>query len=586
MGIGLDVKFMDFLLKYASGKTDDMPLYQGNDVPYFLRADENTGIKRTKPYKKGVSNAGIKKLFDTLSRDESVGLAGFGMMTDGEVIAEAYNPPYNSRYRHVSFSMCKSVVSMAVGIAEHEGLLKLDERLVDIFKASNNVFMKREMKGITIENLLTMQTGVCFDEVSSAFALDWCREYMSSDFCMEPGAGFSYNSLNTYMLAAIIVKRSGKLLMDYLKEKLFDDMEIKDITWDKCPMGIEKGGFGMKLSIIDMLKLGQLYLSYGKWMVNGEEKQLVPKKWIEESTRVHVTLGRDVIDGYGYQIWRVKDGSILFNGVFGQNVYINRDRNLVIATTASAYDIFPDGKIVNYLCDFAAEDKNFINESIPLGAVYDFGDSIISGANKLAKGFYGKLSDNQYKNKYRQYFNDYLGVEYKFDEYAGSIIPVMIQGVYSIYSSGITALSIGFQGDVLYFKVCEENTAYKIMLGYKKEEPYQYQILKIKGKDFPIAAAACIALDEDGRPLIKIRIVYLEEVGSMTFKLIFGKGRLKLKALEIPKPKRVAGKLAQEEYIKKKEIKLSRKKTLEPPEYVKYKANKVLAPVVIGKPDV
>ena len=104
---------------------------------------------------------------------------------------------------------------MAVGIAEHEGLLKLDEKLVDIFKASNNVFMKREMKGITIENLLTMQTGVCFDEVSSAFALDWCREYMSSDFCMEPGAGFSYNSLNTYMLAAIIVKRSGRTLMGY-----------------------------------------------------------------------------------------------------------------------------------------------------------------------------------------------------------------------------------------------------------------------------------------------------------------------------------------------------------------------------------
>ncbi len=584
MGLGLDMKFMDFVLKYASGKTDDMPFYQGNDVPYFLRTDESRDIKRTKPYKKGVSGAGIKKLFDALSRDESVGLAGFGMMSGGEVIAEAYNPPYNSRYRHVSFSMCKSVVSMAVGIAEHEGLLKLDEKLVDIFKASNNVFMKKEMKSVTIENLLTMQTGVCFDEVSSSFALDWCREYMSSDFCMEPGAGFSYNSLNTYMLAAIIVKRSGKPLMDYLKEKLFDYMEIKDITWDKCPMGIEKGGYGMKLSVIDMLKLGQLYLDYGAWTVNGEKKQLIPRKWIEESARVHVKLGRDVIDGYGYQIWRLKDGSILFNGVFGQNVYINRDRNLVIATTASAYDIFPDGKIVNRLCDFAGDDKNFTNT--PLGAAVDFGNGLMAGADKLAKKIYEKASKNQNKNKYRQYFNDYLGVEYKFDEYAGSIIPVMIQGVYSIYSSGITGLSLGFKGNSLYLKVCEENTTYKIMLGYKEEEPYSYQILKVKGKDFPIAAASAIAFDEDGRPLIKIRIVYLEEVGAMTFKLIFSGGRLKLKTLEIPKLKKVAGKLAQEEYIRKKEIKLSRKRTLEPPEYVKYKAGKVLAPIVIGKPDV
>ena len=83
MGIGLNMKFMDFLLKYASGKTDDMPLYQGNDIPYFLRADENENIKRVTPYKKGVSKAGIKKLFDALSRDESVGLAGFGMMAGG-----------------------------------------------------------------------------------------------------------------------------------------------------------------------------------------------------------------------------------------------------------------------------------------------------------------------------------------------------------------------------------------------------------------------------------------------------------------------------------------------------------------------
>ncbi|MDE5873253.1 MAG: hypothetical protein K2H07_05005, partial [Lachnospiraceae bacterium] len=103
--------------------------------------------------------------------------------------------------------------------------------------------------------------------------------------------------------------------------------------------------------------------------------------------------------------------------------------------------------------------------------------------------------------------------------------------------------------------------------------------------DFPIAAASCIAFDEDGRPLIKIRVIYLEEVGSMTFKLIFGGGRLKLKTLEKPKLKRVAGKLAKEEYIKKKEIKLSRKKTLESPEYVRYKVSKILAPVVIGKPD-
>lgn len=587
MGVGFDIKFIDFILKYASGKTDDMPLYQGNDIPYFLAADEKIKIKRTSPYKKGVSAIGIKKLFNKLSNDECVNIAGLGVMAEGEIIAELYKPPYNGCYRHVSFSMCKSVVSMAVGIAESEGLLKLDERLADIFTANNNIFQKREMKNITIKNLLTMTSGVCFDELTSAFAFDWCREYMSSDFCMEPGEGFSYNSLNTYMLSAIIVKRAGMSLMDYLKEKLFDYMEIYDITWDKCPMGIEKGGFGMKLSIVDMLKLGQLYMNYGKWTVDNEEKQLIPREWIEESEKLKVMLGRNVIAGYGYQIWCLTDGSILFNGVFGQNVYINRDRNIVIATTASAYDIFPDGKIVNYLCDFARNDDNFINKIYaPSDAAKIFGQSIISCANKLTKRLYGYVSKDKVKNKYRQYFHDYLGTEYKFDSYAGSIVPVMIQGVYSLYSFGITAMSIGFKGEELYLKVCEENIIYNITLGYTDSEPYVHQLIKIKGKEFPIAASARLLFNEDNRPLIKVNIIYLEEVGMMSFKLMFGNGRLKLSTLELPKLKKVAQKLAGEEYIKKKEIKLPRKKILEPPDYMRYKINKVLSPVVSGTPNV
>lgn len=578
MSIQMDFKFIDFLLKYTSGKIDDMPLYQGNDVSEFIAADKSTDIQYACPGKKGVSASAVKKLYNTLAADDKVNLSGFGMMVDGEVVAEYYKAPYKKDYRRVSFSMCKSVISMAVGIAEYEGLLSLNEKVSDIFTTHDGVFFKRGMKDITIKHLLTMTSCVSFDEVGSVFTMDWRRAYMSSDISCVSEAGFSYNSMNTYMLAAVIVRRTGKSVMDYLKEKLFDDMKLYDITWDKCPMGIEKGGFGMKLSLVDMLKLGQLYLNNGMWMVDGEKKQLIPKEWVEESTKMHVRLDRNNIAGYGYHIWLLTDGSILYNGVFGQNVYVNRDRGIVIATTASSYDIFPDGRVVRLLSEFAACDSNFkpkITNNIPCfrGSVF--------------KKYMNKLSDmsSYAANLFRQYFGAQFGIEYKFDEYAGSILPISIQCVYSVYQTGIRSMKLGFKDDILYFKVCENGILYNIRLGYKKGEPYIYQILEIRGKSFPIAAGAVVAFDEDDKPLIKIKIIYLEEVGMMTFKLMFEGGKLLLRTMELPRLYNVAGKLSKEEYIKKKSYKIPIKNIFETPDYMKYKLKKVLEPVVTGRAD-
>ncbi|MCM1272530.1 MAG: beta-lactamase family protein [Clostridium sp.] len=578
MSIQMDFKFIDFLFKYTSGKIDEMPLYQGNDVSEFMAAKESMDVTYASPNKKGVSAVAVKRLYDTLAADETIHLCSFGMMVDGEVIAEYYREPYKRNYRRVSFSMCKSIISMAVGIAEHEGLLSLNEKLADIFPAHDGVFFKRGMKEITIKNLLTMTSCVSFDEVGSVFAMDWRRAYMSSDISLVPASGFSYNSMNTYMLAAILVKRTGKSVMDYLTEKLFAFMDIYDITWDKCPMGIEKGGFGMKLSIVDMLKLGQLYLNDGAWMVNGEKKQLVPREWVGESTKMHVRLDRNNIAGYGYQIWLLTDGSFLYNGVFGQNVYVNRDRGIVIATTASACDIFPDGRIVKLLAEFAACDDNFKRDMI--NRSFYFKGSILDQYMKKLHD----LAPNSAK-RFRQYFGTHFGTEYKFDEYAGSILPISIQCMYSVYQTGIKSILLGFRHDSLYFKVCEDGIIYNIRLGYKKGEPYVYQLLEIKGKSFPIAAGAAVAFDEDDKPVLKIKIIYLEEVGIMSFKLMFEGSKLTLKTMELPRLYHVAGKLSKEEYIKKKNYKIPIRNILDTPDYMKYKLKKVLEPVVTGRAD-
>ena len=126
------------------------------------------------------------------------------------------------------------------------------------------------------------------------------------------------------------------------------------------PEGIERGGWGMKLSLQDMVKLGELYLNDGAIIRDGKHIQLLSRAWIRESTQTHVEFEDTTLTkGYGYQIWCLKDGAWLFNGVFGQNVYINQRKNLVIACTAGGYEVFPEGHLVARICKFAADEENF-----------------------------------------------------------------------------------------------------------------------------------------------------------------------------------------------------------------------------------
>lgn len=126
---------------------------------------------------------------------------------------------------------------MAVGLAMEEGLLSLDEKLVDIFPEYTGLFTKKAMKEVTVKHLLTMTAGVKFDEVSSYFAEDWRKSFIGSDVSFAPGTDFTYNSLNTYMLAAIVTRRAGCSMLAYLKSRLFRPLGIHNITWDWLPEG-------------------------------------------------------------------------------------------------------------------------------------------------------------------------------------------------------------------------------------------------------------------------------------------------------------------------------------------------------------
>ena len=130
------------------------------------------------------------------------------------------------------------------------------------------------------------------------------------------------------MLSACIRERTGKDMFDILFERIFRPMGINDIFWEKCPMGITKGGWGLYMRLEDLMKFGSLFLSGG--MFNGQ--RLISEEWIAEMTKKQIdTPATSNKYGYGFHIWKsIRKDSYQFNGMLGQNLIIFPDINMTI----------------------------------------------------------------------------------------------------------------------------------------------------------------------------------------------------------------------------------------------------------------
>jgi len=286
MDLFSQMKTVDLLLKFLRGDMQHITPY-----PFVPQKKKNIpqgnigDLPHSTPESEGVPSAYIQQFFEELNACDEIHVHSVMLLRHGKVIAEGSFKPYFSGYPHMVFSLSKSITGMAVGMAVSDGLISLDEKVIDIFPEKGVMFRSPKINNITVRHLLNMTSGIKFNEVGSVVERDWVKAFLMSDCSFEPGTEFYYNSMNSYMLSAIVCKRTGVGLMEYLNERLFVPLGIHDVTWETCPLGIEKGGWGLYLHIADMAKLGQLYLQGGHWTVNGEVKQLIPEDWIRESVQ-------------------------------------------------------------------------------------------------------------------------------------------------------------------------------------------------------------------------------------------------------------------------------------------------------------
>ena len=213
------------------------------------------------PESQGVSSEAILGFVDACEKTFDGGangaLHGFVILRHGKVIAEGSWKPFDTlNVPHMLYSHSKSFTSTAVGLVVEEGRLDLDERVVEIFSNEVPAKVSANLAQLRVRDLLTMNDGKQ-DHLLRGGG-DWVREFLAKDFTRKPGTGFKYDSDATYMLAAIVERKTGRRMMDYLKERMFDRIGITSAWSTTSPQGIPCGGWGINKTTRELARFGQL----------------------------------------------------------------------------------------------------------------------------------------------------------------------------------------------------------------------------------------------------------------------------------------------------------------------------------------
>lgn len=235
------------------------------------------------------------------------------------------------------YSASKSYTATAFGIAMKEGLVGLEDRVVDHFADELPEGMHEGWQNVRVKHLLNMASGMdrpylMGEERPAMTEKDWLRYCLTRPIVHEPGTHFMYNNADPYLLGRIVMKKAGCDLVRYLQPRLFDKMGIYLPTWEMDPQGYTFGAGGLMLTVNDLALLGQMYLDGGKW--NGE--QIVDPALVAFVRGEGIATGSRKPDSAGYSglFWKGQCNSYRADGKYNQFSIVLEDLDAVVAIVA------------------------------------------------------------------------------------------------------------------------------------------------------------------------------------------------------------------------------------------------------------
>ena len=520
----------ELVLNMILGKTG------GTRVDYFPQKPDfpfdavyEQAFVRATPESQGISSDLFAALLRELDASKDTEMHHFMALRHGKVICECNFAPYPKGMWHITHSMCKSITGMAIGMLIEEEKLKLDENIYDIFPDHINAFSKIFRPVITVENLLTMTSSVTFNESGIVSGNDWLGSFLNASVNGKPGTEFQYNSLNTYVLSAIVTKRTGETLTEYLTPRLFGPLGITKYYWETCPKGITKGGWGLFLCAEDMAKLGQLYLQRGKW--NGQ--QLVSEYWIEISTARHLKTQNDTY-GYGYQLWmEQRPGSFEYNGMLGQNVIIYPDMDMVLVTNAGNKEMFQDCIMLNIIRKYfpvnyhpadilpesplsygllkrlCGELENVENNNRSTSLRGRWKRNVVSKRKHSDKKYSYRISAAVNRpSDHHSFMRAVSDRTYVMEQQNIGIAPLFVQVFHNNMTDGISEISFTYDAGNFCVSFTEGEVIHKLPVGFGRAAD---GCVDLHGEHYLVATLGEFARDENDIPVLKLEITFIEE---------------------------------------------------------------------------
>ena len=303
-------------------------------------------LPRSTPSAQGVDAQGIVAFLDAV-HGRGIELHSFMLARHGHVVAEGWWRPYAAERAQLVYSVSKSLTSTAVGFLVQEGVLSLDDPVLDHLPHVTPDRLHPNWSRVTLRHCLTMTVGHETDAWDPAFVgvdadvlssgTDWLPIVLATTPEHDPGTTFAYNQVATYLLSRAVHGATGRGLVDILRPRLLEPLGIDELPWQCDPMGHELGFTGAHLTTEALLAVTQLWLDRGFW----HGRQLLAPEWFDEASRPFGPPNRDPaghadsVLGYGYSFWTSRHG-YRADGAFGQFGLVLPEQHAAVAITAES----------------------------------------------------------------------------------------------------------------------------------------------------------------------------------------------------------------------------------------------------------
>lgn len=517
-------------------------------------------LERATPESQGISSDHLREFLNETAQADRTDIHQILVVRNEKVICECGFDPYPAGMWHVSYSLCKSITGMAIGMLIEEGKISLQDRMIDFFKKRIRINTLRQ-KDITVEDLLTMRACVDFNESGIVTGDDWVRGFLESGLTGTPKEDFEYNSMNSYMISAIITEVTGESMMEYLRPRLWEPLGISQIFWESCPKGITKGGWGLFIRPEDVAKLGILCLNKGVW----RGKRILPEQWVEASCTKHATppdsMGRY---GYGYQIWMgSREGSFNFNGMLGQNMIAYPDLNMLVVTNAGSSELFQNCRLMEIVKKYF-ETNYFPAEVLPentlayarlqntvrgySGETGSFPVIMGGGWKKTVPAAAGRMRADGRRTAacncripgktdiagawdQQSMLRTLAGREYVLEDSHVGLMPIFMQVFHNNYTDGISRVGFEVTDSRLFIRLTEGEETHRMEVGFRRAAKTD---VSFHGEYYRIGLRGETARDEDGRSVLKLDFAFLEEACRRKAKIFFAGDKIEIRWDETP----------------------------------------------------